>query len=67
MMTKDCFTDPPSEPGSYNVSIHNVMSFMPIFWYFDGTNWDTRSFLMEPLGPNMAIYWPETKQEGYPE
>jgi hypothetical protein len=41
---RDCFTDPPEEAGRYNVEINGVMSFLPIFWEFDGTNWSSDNF-----------------------
>lgn len=63
-MMEDCFTNPPDRAGTYNVSIRNVMTCCAIFWYFDGTNWETCSFLDEPLGPNKAGYWPSTHREG---
>lgn len=32
-------TDKPSQPGSYNIQIEGVMTFLPIFMEFDGNDW----------------------------
>ena len=62
----DCFTNPPTEAGTYNVSIKGVMTVAPIFWKFDGKKWDTKHYeamMNGPLGPGMAFWYEGTKQE----
>lgn len=54
----DCLTNPPTEPGSYNVAIRGIMSCAAIYWDFDGTKWvDTTPYVRE-LKEGTAKWWP---------
>lgn len=62
----DCFTNPPTEAGTYNVSVNGVRTIAPIFWRFNGTGWsasDAKPYLDKPLGPGMAFWYEGTKKE----
>ena len=44
----DCFTNPPTVAGKYNVLIDGIMTFMPIFWEFDpDRGWKTDNWVNE--------------------
>ena len=58
----DCFTNPPTESGTYNVSVVGIRTIAPIFWKFDGKTWDTAGYLAGPLGPGMAYWYEGTKK-----
>jgi hypothetical protein len=53
----DCITDPPKEPGEYNVSIKGIMTVAPIFWEYDGKTWKTNGYFTGPLKPGDAWWY----------
>lgn len=58
----DCVTNPPTEPGSYNVSIKGIMSCGPIFCDFDGEKWvGFKSYDKNDLKPGDAFWYEGTK------
>jgi len=51
---KNCVLDLPAVPGEYEISIANVFTSSPLWWKWDGNNWEER----ERLGYGLEdCYW----------
>ncbi len=59
MSSHDCITYPPKVAGNYNVSVKGVMTFLPIYWHFDGVEWnrDDWHYDLKELKPNDACWY----------
>lgn len=59
-------TDKPAQPGSYNIQIDGIMTFLPIFMEFDGKDWvDLNSTLNTYLCDDLSrvVYYDRVKPE----
>lgn len=45
-------SEKPTQPGSYNIQIRGVMTFMPIFMDFDGKDWVDLDLTLSSYGCN---------------